>query len=141
MAIQEFTDKVFLCIFINITMSTNFYEFKAEQKLPIDIQRAWDFFSAPANLALITPPYLGLKTLTTFKDEPIYNGMLIDYVVRPLFGIPVRWKTEICEVNEPYSFTDRQLKGPYKTWIHRHDFIAEGNQVLMIDTIKYELPF
>jgi ligand-binding SRPBCC domain-containing protein len=43
-------------------------------------------------------------------------------------------------VNKPFSFTDRQVSGPYKTWIHRHEFIEKDNGVLMKDEVRYELP-
>ena len=67
--------------------------------------------------------------------------MLIDYTVKPLFGIPVRWQTEIYKVNKPAAFTDRQLRGPYKVWEHTHRFFEKENGVLMEDEVKYQLPF
>jgi ligand-binding SRPBCC domain-containing protein len=67
--------------------------------------------------------------------------MLIDYTVKPLFGVPLHWKTEICKIEKPGLFTDRQLKGPYKIWEHTHTFIEKDNGVLMKDEVKYQLPF
>jgi ligand-binding SRPBCC domain-containing protein len=66
--------------------------------------------------------------------------MLIDYIVRPILGIPLPWQTEIFKVNKPNSFSDRQLKGPYKIWEHTHSFIQMENGVLVKDDVKYELP-
>jgi ligand-binding SRPBCC domain-containing protein len=115
-------------------------QYNTEQLLPVVIEEAWNFFSTPKNLVLITPPDLDFRILTKLDDGEIYPGMTINYMVRPLFGIPVRWQTEICEVNKPFSFTDRQVSGPYKTWIHRHEFIEKDNGVLMKDEVRYELP-
>jgi ligand-binding SRPBCC domain-containing protein len=67
--------------------------------------------------------------------------MLIDYKVKPLFGIPVFWRTQIKDVQKPFSFTDIQLKGPYRLWEHTHTFIQKENGVLMQDVVKYQLPF
>ncbi len=120
-------------------METYFYN--AEQFLPIDIKKAWDFFSDAGNLAVITPPELAFKILTPSKDPEIYEGMLIDYKVSPLFNISVKWQTEIVKVEKPYSFTDRQLKGPYKLWEHTHQFFEKENGTLMKDRVKYALPF
>ena len=120
-------------------MKTYFY--KDEQFLPVDINKVWDFFSSAENLAVITPPELGFKVLTSVKDQEIYEGMLIEYKVSPLFKIPLHWKTEISKVDKPHSFTDRQLKGPYKLWEHTHEFIVKENGILMKDTVKYQLPF
>lgn len=120
-------------------METYFYN--AEQFLPINIKRAWDFFSDAENLSVITPPELGFKIVTHVKDGEIYEGMLIDYKVSPLFKIPIHWQTEIVKVDKPYSFTDRQLKGPYKLWEHTHQFFEKENGILMKDQVKYQLPF
>lgn len=120
-------------------MSVYFYD--TEQFLPIGINKAWDFFSSAKNLAIITPPELDFNILTNLEGREIYEGMLIEYNVKPLFHIPMHWQTEICKVNKPEMFTDRQLKGPYKKWEHTHTFIEKENGVLMKDHVKYELPF
>lgn len=114
---------------------------RREQLLPVDLLTAWTFFSSPANLAKITPPEMGFKTLTGFKEgQEIHTGMLIDYKVKPLFGISMFWRTEIVEVQKPYRFIDTQLKGPYRLWEHTHIFTEKENGVLMQDVVKYQLP-
>ncbi|MFO7623566.1 MAG: hypothetical protein R6V73_04390 [Anaerolineales bacterium] len=35
--------------------------------------------------------------------------------------LPIRWKALIEQVS-PQGFTDRQLRGPFKEWVHRHSF-------------------
>lgn len=117
------------------------YYYRTEQFLPIDINKAWDFFSSAKNLALITPPELDFKILTSLDEKAVYEGMLIEYRVKPLFHISMYWQTEICKVAYPSYFTDRQLKGPYKLWEHTHTFISKVEGVLMKDEVKYELPF
>lgn len=117
------------------------YYYNAEQLLPISIEKAWDFFSSAKNLAVITPPQMQFNILTNLDGREIYEGMLIEYKLKPLLGITVRWKTEICKVDKPVMFTDRQLKGPYKIWEHTHTFIKKDNGILMKDQVKYELPF
>jgi ligand-binding SRPBCC domain-containing protein len=118
------------------------YFLRQEQLLPVDLLTAWGFFSSPNNLAKITPPEMGFKPLTNFKNgQEIHTGMLIDYKVKPLFGISLFWRTEIVEVQKPYSFIDIQLKGPYRLWEHTHTFTEKENGVLMQDVVKYQLPF
>ena len=117
------------------------YLFKTEQFLPIGISQAWNFFSSPKNLALITPPDLDFKIVTIPDESNIYEGMIIDYKVRPLLGIRVNWKTEIFDVQKPVLFSDRQIKGPYRLWEHKHVFIEKDNGILMTDEVRYRLPF
>lgn len=117
------------------------FHFKTEQLLPVDINEAWDFFSSPENLSVITPPALDFTILDDLKDKEIYTGMIINYRVKPLFGIPVKWQTEITDVEKPFSFTDRQLKGPYYLWEHHHGFVEKADGVLVMDHVRYQLPF
>ena len=117
------------------------FNYDTEQYLPTDMETAWDFFSSAKNLAIITPPEMQFNILTKLDDREICEGMLIEYKLKPLFGIPVYWKTEISKVDKPYKFIDRQLKGPYKIWEHTHIFIKKENGVLMQDHLKYQLPF
>ena len=119
-------------------MPDQFY--RTEQFLPVTIEKAWDFFSSAKNLSLITPPAMDFKIVSDLADAPVYEGMLIDYTVRPLLGIKVRWQTEICKVQKPLFFTDRQVKGPYKLWEHTHTFTIQPNGVLMKDEVRYRLP-
>ncbi len=117
------------------------FQYKTEQFLPISIDEAWDFFSSPKNLATITPAELEFKILSDLNNEEIYEGMKIDYIVKPILKIPILWQTEIIKVNKGNFFTDRQLKGPYEVWEHTHIFKVINNGVLMHDVINYQLPF
>jgi ligand-binding SRPBCC domain-containing protein len=117
------------------------YQLKREQQLYCDIQTAWDFFSSPHNLSRITPKEMGFVVLSNLPEGNIYKGMIIDYTVSPVLGIPLKWQTQITAVNYQKSFTDFQKKGPYKLWRYHHEFIPNQNGVLMVDTVDYELPF
>lgn len=117
------------------------YQYTAEQFLPISIRKAWDFFSSPKNLSVITPPEMDFKILTQLDDKEIYDGMLIDYTVKPLLGVPMHWQTKIINVKPLEVFADTQLKGPYKLWHHTHTFVEKDGGVLMKDIVRYELPF
>ncbi len=117
------------------------YIFSDTQLLPVDIETAWTFFSSAKNLSRITPPEMDFKILPGAVDGEIFEGMLIDYTVKPLFGIKVHWQTKIMQVNKPVQFMDRQLKGPYKKWEHTHTFTQQNGGTNMHDEVRYALPF
>ena len=117
------------------------YHLYREQQLYCDIDTAWRFFSSPMNLSEITPKDMAFTVLSEEQDQPIFEGMLIDYSVSPLLGIPLKWQTKIIQVEHQKSFTDFQQKGPYKYWKHFHEFIPNEKGILMKDTVEYELPF
>ena len=112
-----------------------------EQFLPISLEEAWRFFSTPRNLERITPDNMGFKILPPFDDEPMFEGQRISYIVRPLLGIPLKWETLIKNVDEPRSFTDQQVRGPYRLWVHTHTFESVEGGVNMRDEVEYALPF
>lgn len=117
------------------------YRLERTQQLNCSIDVAWDFFSSPHNLEKITPREMGFVVLTNLESDEIYEGLVIEYTVRPLLNIPLKWKTRITQVDFQKSFTDFQEKGPYKLWNHSHYFEARENGVFMRDVVDYELPF
>lgn len=111
-----------------------------EEQFSCDLQTTWSFFSNPYNLAKITPEDMGFEVVSRPPKDEIFEGLIIDYIVSPILKVPLKWKTRITQVNPMKSFTDFQLKGPYKLWHHEHQFIPNEKGVLMKDKITYELP-
>jgi ligand-binding SRPBCC domain-containing protein len=72
--------------------------------------------------------------------ELMYEGLMIEYTVKPLLNIPMRWVTEIKTVRDHTFFVDEQRIGPYKIWHHEHHFKDLGGSVEMTDIVSYELP-
>jgi len=116
------------------------FSFNIIQKLPISTTKAWDFFSNPKNLELITPPWLALKITSEIRKE-MYPGMSITYDVSPILGIPVEWITEITHIDKPNLFVDEQRFGPYRFWHHEHHFRPIPNGIEMQDSVHYVMPF
>jgi ligand-binding SRPBCC domain-containing protein len=117
------------------------YQLKTTQILSISLESAWSFFSNPANLSKIAPPWLNFKTKTVPADK-MYAGMIITYLVRPILNIPQTWVTEITYVDKPNYFVDEQRFGPYKMWHHEHFFTETKNgKVEMLDIVSYVVPF
>lgn len=117
------------------------YHLKTIQKIPVSLAEAWDFFSKPKNLAEITPKELDFNIISLYHGEEMYPGQIIEYKVKPLFGIPVYWMTEITHVEKERYFVDEQRFGPYSLWHHQHHFRAIPGGVEMTDIIHYKVPF
>jgi ligand-binding SRPBCC domain-containing protein len=97
------------------------------------------FFAEAANLERITPSFLKFHILTP-GPIPMRAGTLIDYQLR-LHGVPLRWRTLIESFDPISSFTDVQLKGPYRRWHHHHTFEDAPGGTLMRDRVDYDLGF
>lgn len=116
------------------------HSIKTVQKIPVSLDVAWDFFSNPANLQLITPADMGFKVISKHHGPVMYAGQIIEYTVRPVLNIPIYWMTEIVQVKEKQYFIDVQRKGPYSMWHHQHHFKAISGGVEMTDIVHYKNP-
>ena len=115
------------------------YQIKTQQKLPISIEKAWDFFSNPKNLKKITPEEMSFEIISG-AEKSIYPGQIIQYNVSPIFGIKLRWVTEITHVIDNKYFVDEQRFGPYSLWHHKHFFKEIKGGILMEDVVDYKIP-
>ena len=107
--------------------------------VPAPLHDVFEFFSDPRNLARITPGSMGFK-ITRMDELPIRPGFRIEYTVKPLFGVPVKWVTRIPVFDPPYRFIDIQERGPYRSWRHEHTFEDVDGRTLMRDRVEYEMP-
>jgi ligand-binding SRPBCC domain-containing protein len=116
------------------------FSIKTVQKIPVDIETAWEFFSNPANLQVITPKTMGFKVLSKHHGDKVYPGQIIEYNVSPLLGIPLYWMTEITQVKDKEYFIDEQRYGPYELWHHQHHFKVIEGGIEMTDIVHYRNP-
>ena len=115
------------------------YQLKTKQFVKTDMATCWDFFSDPKNLSKITPQSMGFIVRTELPDK-MYEGLMIEYTISPMLGIPMNWITEIKTVKNHSFFVDEQRKGPYRIWHHEHHFKEVEGGVEMTDIVSYELP-
>jgi ligand-binding SRPBCC domain-containing protein len=109
-----------------------------EQLVAAPLHEVFTFFAHARNLERITPPWLRFTVLT---PEPIELtlGSRIAYRLR-VHGVPLRWISRIDEWEPGRSFVDRQLRGPYRLWEHRHEFSAMNGSTVVRDRVRYALP-
>jgi ligand-binding SRPBCC domain-containing protein len=116
------------------------YRIERRQIVPMPLADCWHFFSNPRNLEKITPPAMNFTIKSALPVE-VYSGLMIEYTVSPLLGIPLTWLTEIVQVDSPHRFVDEQRVGPYRLWHHEHSFraLSEGGTEVH-DLVTYMPP-
>jgi ligand-binding SRPBCC domain-containing protein len=114
------------------------YTLTRTQFIPRPRDEVFAFFARPENLQSLTPAFLHFAFLTP-SPIPMHPGARIDYRLR-LWGVPVRWATQIERFEPPYLFTDIQLRGPYRRWHHTHEFHEAEGGTEMRDRVEYEMP-
>ncbi|HYL41140.1 MAG TPA: NAD-dependent epimerase/dehydratase family protein, partial [Candidatus Binatus sp.] len=114
------------------------YRLQASQVVARPLEEVFDFFSRPENLGRITPPSMGFQQLST--DVAMRRGLEIDHRIRPLPGISMRWRSRIDAYDPPHGFTDIQVRGPYRRWLHQHRFTEVDGGTRIDDDVSYAMP-
>lgn len=113
------------------------FELTRTQVLPGPPEEVFSFFSDPRNLEAITPPWLRFRIVEA--PARLERGSTLRYRLR-LFAVPLRWRTEIADIRPPRSFTDVQVAGPYRLWIHTHRFAVAPVGTEVFDHVRYRIP-
>ena len=136
------------------------YSFRSEQWLPYPVETVFAFFADPQNLSALMPPAQQARIDKLHLAQPSGAaaaqlpsrlagvGSLISLSWRPLPSLPlrIRWLAEIIEFRTNDAFCDRQVRGPFRYWLHKHRVRAVVDRggpgvTVLTDEIDYELPF
>jgi hypothetical protein len=114
------------------------HRLERRQHLDHPLHEVFAFFADAHNLERITPPWLRFE-LVAPAPAAMRLGALINYRLH-LHGLPIRWTSRIEEWEPGRGFVDRQLRGPYRLWHHRHSFAAHDGGTVVCDSVDYALP-
>lgn len=101
------------------------------------LQRVAEFHQSADSMAAITPPPIFVQ----MHESPaqLFDGAEMEFTLWMLF-VPIRWRARMEQVSQT-GFWDRQLSGPYGSWVHRHTFVAlDAEQTEVLDEIHATLP-
>jgi uncharacterized protein (TIGR01777 family) len=95
-----------------------------------------DFHARSSSMAKITPP----PAIVRIHEAPprLNEGSEMDFTVW-LGPFPLRWAARIEDVTST-GFVDRQVRGPFRQWVHRHSFeTIDDATTAVIDEIDFNL--
>jgi hypothetical protein len=132
--------ETFNLAFVKIHVNT--YQLRTSQVIRLPREQAFRFFQDPRNLPEITPDWLNFRMRDFDSGAMVSEGAEYDYSIKWLpYLWRTRWKSRIIQYRPPVTFTDIQLKGPYRSWEHLHLFEEIREGTLMEDIVTYRLPF
>ena len=108
-------------------------------RIELPIEEVFEFFADAFNLQKITPPDVSFRILTPAPIE-LRKGTRIEYRLT-VFRFPLHWRTVFTLWEPPFHFVDEQERGPYRSWVHSHEFSDLGGVTLVRDRVRYELPW
>lgn len=112
--------------------------FETSVQLSTTPQEIFDFLIDTDNILKISPPDTGLSF--TNKPDKLSHGAILEFQIQG-FGQVQEGTHEIIEFNSPELFTEKQISGPLKSYLHEHRIESTGeNQVTVIDRLEFEPP-
>lgn len=109
-----------------------------ETELPVPASQAYAWHSRPGAFARLMPPWQSHRVLGS--SGPLAEGSEMSFEIgrRPF---SLRWDARHEEVRPGVGFSDRQVRGPFRSWLHRRDLASstKGGSRL-VEEIEYELP-
>lgn len=114
------------------------FHLRTSQLLPISQKETFEFFEDPRNLCDITPVWLDFCMLNKDSHTGVHENAEFEYTIKVL-GIKMLWRSRIIDYQPPERFTDVQLKGPYKSWVHLHVLEKVAGGTLIRDEVAYKL--
>lgn len=93
----------------------------------IDVHQLSTFQSNEKAIAGITSGLINLNETVTWKGKH--------------FGIYLKHKSKITEMEIPNYFVDEMEKGHFKSFRHEHTFVTKNGITVMIDNLQYETPY
>jgi ligand-binding SRPBCC domain-containing protein len=110
------------------------YQHRFEVNAPLN--KVAEFHSQSQSMADITPP--PVKVHVHQAPAQLVEGDEMDVTLR-VGPISINWLARIEDVS-PNGFIDRQLKGPFRRWTHRHTFESiNPEKTAVVDEIEFSL--
>ena len=106
--------------------------------IPACVERVFAFHESPDALERLTPPWQPARVL--HKDAGLHVGARVELLV-PLGPFKTTWCARHTQYEKNRLFVDVQDSGPFRRWVHRHEFEAiDSNSSRLTDRIEFSLP-
>ncbi len=125
-----------------------------EQWVPFPVERVFEFFSNPENLPRIMPAASDTRLVSLNRVPPeigspraagVGSTIVTTFRVVPFLPFRASWIARITAYEFNHYFADVQDKGPFKSWHHKHELVAQVREnvsgTLVRDIIDYEVGF
>lgn len=113
--------------------------FTLERRIPAPPDDVFDV-SLDVGLHLMSQRSHGERVASGRTSGRLEEGEQITWSARH-FGLRFRMTSLVLDVERPRRFRDRQVRGPFASFLHTHEFEPLDGGTLMRDTIDFRSPF
>lgn len=112
--------------------------FVKESRIPAPPDEVFGFFERPDAFERLIPPGEDVRVVQPPRSLAVGTRVILKMRVGP---IPVEWEVEHVEYVPGRLFVDRQVRGPFASWTHRHEFEPDGRGgTILRDVVDYAPP-
>jgi ligand-binding SRPBCC domain-containing protein len=105
--------------------------------VPASPEQVFAFHERADAFALLTPWWSGARVLRPAASLRPGERALLRLGWGPLAR---DWEAVHESYDPPHCFVESQVRGPFRSWRHRHRILAEGPGARVRDEVEYELP-
>jgi ligand-binding SRPBCC domain-containing protein len=113
--------------------------FVKESVIQATPERVFAFHQLPDAINRLLPPWENARVVEAAPNLRVGSRAVFDTKLFGLFN--VRWIAEHTAFDPPRMFEDVQLKGPFRSWRHRHIVAPHAKGATLRDEIEFEPPF
>jgi uncharacterized protein len=103
------------------------------------VEEVFRWHSRPGALERLSPPWDPVRVIERKGGINKGSRVVLEMKAGPF---PYKWTAEHTDYEENRMFRDRQVRGPFTSWVHTHSFESdEKGGAFFEDRIDYALPF
>lgn len=112
--------------------------FVKESRIPAPPAEVFGFFERPGAFERLLPPGELVRVARAPSSLKVGERVVLRARVGPF---NVEWEVEHVEYVPGRLFVDRQVRGPFAAWTHRHEFEDDGQGgTILRDVVDYAPP-
>jgi len=112
-------------------------QFTYSSLIPASVREVFSFHESPHALETLNPSFPRVSILRQRGGIQPGGEVELRLSAGPL---RVRWLAHHTRYERDSFFVDVQKSGPFRCWIHRHEFEPVSNQCRLTDRIQFSLP-
>jgi ligand-binding SRPBCC domain-containing protein len=112
--------------------------FQARSLIRTTPEKLFAFHELPDALTRLMPPWEKSRVIERSPDLRVGSRTIVEARIAP--GIFMRWESRHTAYDPPRLFEDQQVRGPFRSWRHRHIVEPHAEGALLVDDIEYTLP-
>ncbi len=122
----------------NIHWGEVLYNYRHETVVDADMESTFAWFEHEGSFRRLMPPWEVAEEVRADESLEVGSQRVFKF---PMGPIKMTWIAEHTGYDPPRFFSDKMVKGPFRSWSHDHHLSEEDGVTKVIDEVSYQVPF